>query len=88
MDFISVYARILAGLTGHVNYFMSPSGQFSLSDSKLFNFIELERVEIAKIRWIESEKLGHDCGAERALWVWTWRYRDAWRKGLRASGLY
>lgn len=61
---------------------------FPTGDSKLFSFMELERKEIEALKWRESEIAGHDIGRDRAVWLWVWRYRDAWRRGLRESGLY
>jgi hypothetical protein len=67
---------------------MLTSGRFPTEQSKFFDFIELERKELDKVRWLESEMAGHDVGHDRAVWVWITRHRDAWRRGLRESGLY
>lgn len=37
-----------------------------------------EREEILRHKWIESEKMGHDIGFERALVDWTIKHRSAW----------
>lgn len=68
--------------------FMTSSGLFCGETSKLFSFIEMEKEEIARIKWVESEREGKDVGDDRAMFVWITRHRDGWRRGLRASGLY
>jgi hypothetical protein len=40
----------------------------------------LERDEILRHKWIESEKAGHDIGFEKALLDWIVRYRPIWRE--------
>jgi hypothetical protein len=67
---------------------MQETGKFPVENSSYFNFLIAERLEIQKVRWIESERLKADCGQDRAVWVWVCQYRDAWRRGLRASGIY
>jgi hypothetical protein len=39
----------------------------------------VERQEVLRHKWIESEKAGYDIGFERALLDWTQKYRSAWR---------
>jgi hypothetical protein len=38
-----------------------------------------EREEILRHKWIESEKVGHDIGFEKALLDWIVKHRAAWR---------
>jgi hypothetical protein len=40
----------------------------------------VERQEVLRHKWIESEKAGSDIGFERALLDWTQKYRSAWRE--------
>jgi len=49
-------------------------------NSSLYKEFQAEREEILKHKWIESEKLGHDIGFERALTDWIMRHRSKWRK--------
>lgn len=56
---------------------------FSLSDSKFYNEFAAEREEIMKHKWLESERLGHDIGFERALLDWVMNYREKWRASRR-----
>jgi len=50
-----------------------------LESSALYKkFIE-ERNEILKHKWIESEKVGHDIGFEKALLDWVFNHREKWR---------
>lgn len=60
---------------------------FPIESSNLFKLHELEKKEIEKIKWIESEKLGADIGQKRADWIWWAFYRDTWKKNLRESGI-
>jgi hypothetical protein len=50
-----------------------------LESSALYKkFIE-ERDEILKHKWLESEKVGHDIGFEKALLDWVFNHREKWR---------
>ena len=50
-----------------------------LESSALYKkFIE-ERNEILKHKWLESEKVGHDIGFEKALLDWVFNHREKWR---------
>ena len=40
-----------------------------------------EREEILKLKWIESEKAGHDIGFEKALMTWIRKHRSDWKSG-------
>lgn len=66
---------------------MESGYKFPIQESNLYKLHELERLEIEKIKWLESEKAGFDVGIHRADFVWWAYYRDAWRKGLRESGI-
>ncbi|MFZ4482604.1 MAG: hypothetical protein ACOYOL_01320 [Chthoniobacterales bacterium] len=48
-------------------------------NSTLYREFLAEREEILRHKWIESEKLGHDIGFEKALLDWVMRHRSAWR---------
>ncbi|MEP6673315.1 MAG: hypothetical protein ABJF10_29460 [Chthoniobacter sp.] len=43
----------------------------------------LERNEILRHKWIESEKAGCDIGFEKALLEWVIRHRSAWLRERR-----
>ncbi|MBO93911.1 MAG: hypothetical protein CMI32_03305 [Opitutales bacterium] len=47
--------------------------------SSLYRELILEREEILRHKWIESEKVGHDVGFERTLLDWRKHYRESWR---------
>ena len=51
--------------------------------SSLYQEFLAEREEILKHKWIESERLGHDIGFERALLDWIRKHRDSWRAARR-----
>ena len=50
-----------------------------VKNSVLYKEFLAEREEILRHKWIESEKLGHDIGFERALLDWIVKYRSTWR---------
>jgi hypothetical protein len=56
-----------------------------LKNSSLYREFQAEREEILRHKWIESEKVGHDIGFERALTDWIIRHRSAWRKGRQTA---
>ena len=58
-------------------------------NSMLYREFLAEREEILRHKWIESEKVGHDIGFERALLDWVMRHRTGWRntRGRRASSV-
>ena len=55
-----------------------------VKQSSLYQEFLAEREEILKHKWIESERLGHDIGFERALLDWIRKHRDGWRAARRA----
>ena len=50
-----------------------------LESSALYQQFLKEREEILKHKWIESEKVGHDIGFEKALLSWVFNHREKWR---------
>lgn len=54
-------------------------------NSALYREFLAEREEILKHKWIESEKVGHDIGFERALLDWIVKHRASWRRARRQS---
>ena len=61
---------------------MSLKDLFPIEQSNLFQEWQLEKKEIERLRWIESEKEGRDIGQERAEWLWMTRYRYQWKAAL------
>ena len=58
----------------------SPKDQSNLfHKSALYQEFLAEREEILRHKWIESEKLGHDIGFEKALLDWIVKHRARWR---------
>ena len=53
--------------------------------SALYQEFLAERAEILRHKWIESEKVGHDIGFEKALLDWIVKHRAGWR-ALRQKG--
>ncbi len=56
-----------------------------MKNSSLYREFQAEREEIMKHKWIESEKVGHDIGFERALTDWIVKYRSKWRKARQTA---
>ena len=54
-----------------------------VKNSVLYREFLAEREEILIHKWIESEKVGHDIGFERALLDWIVKHRSAWRENRR-----
>jgi hypothetical protein len=50
-----------------------------VKNSMLYKEFLAERDEILRHKWIESEKIGHDIGFEKALLDWIIKYRSGWR---------
>lgn len=61
-----------------------PSRDF-VKQSSLYQEFLAEREEILRHKWIESERLGHDIGFERALLDWIRKHREAWRSARRSQ---
>jgi hypothetical protein len=53
--------------------------------SSLYQEFLAEREEILKHKWLESERLGHDIGFERALLDWIRKHRESWRTARRSN---
>jgi hypothetical protein len=64
----------------------SPLANDLLRNSTLYREFQAEREEILRHKWIESEKVGHDIGFERALTDWIIKYRSTWRKTRQPNG--
>ncbi|PWU08973.1 MAG: hypothetical protein C5B47_03955 [Verrucomicrobia bacterium] len=54
-------------------------------NSVLYKEFLAEREEILRHKWIESEKVGHDIGFEKALLDWIVRYRSGWQQARSRS---
>ena len=59
-----------------------------VTNSVLYKEFLAEREEILRHKWIESEKVGHDIGFEKALLDWIVRFRSSWREKRRHSDAY
>ena len=54
-------------------------------NSSLYREFQLEREEILRHKWYESEKAGYDIGFERALADWVVKHRSKWRRGRQQA---
>lgn len=56
-------------------------------NSKLYRLYLMEREEVAKLKWIESEKHGYDIGMDHAYFLWVRYHRIPWINGVMISGI-
>ena len=61
------------------------NGSDLVKNSSLYREFQAEREEILKHKWIESEKVGHDIGFERALTDWIIKHRSRWRRSRQPA---
>ena len=54
-----------------------------MKDGKVYKEFLAEREEILRHKWLESERVGHDIGFDRALTDWIPRHRRDWRAARR-----
>jgi hypothetical protein len=47
--------------------------------------IALERIEVLKHKWLESEKAGHDIGMESAKKSWKKNHAKKWKANRRSN---
>ena len=66
-----------------------PSEPFPVENSTFYHFWLMERAEIDKLKWLESERAGADIGLDRARWIWAMHgHRAKWLGEMRsATGL-
>ena len=50
------------------------------ADAAVWEFFLTEREEIVKLKWIESQKAGHDIGWKKAIEIWMHDHRRSWVK--------
>ena len=62
----------------------SSSREF-VKQSSLYQEFLAEREEVLRHKWLESERLGHDIGFERALLDWIRKHRESWRVARRSN---
>ena len=56
-----------------------------VKNSVLYREFLAEREQILVHKWLESEKVGHDIGFERALLDWIVKHRSTWRRSRRPT---
>jgi hypothetical protein len=67
---------------------MNPNDMFPIEKSRYYNFYLLEKQEIDKLKWVESEKAGYDIGISHARFLWNFQHRYYWMQAIKASGVY
>jgi len=63
----------------------APNSGDLVRNSSLYREFQVEREEILKHKWIESEKAGYDIGFERALTDWIVNHRTKWRRNRQTT---
>ncbi len=63
----------------------SKSSKEFVKKSSLYQEFLVECEEILRHKWLESERIGHDIGFERALLDWIRKHREDWRGTRRAD---
>jgi hypothetical protein len=59
---------------------------FPIENSSVHHFWIMEKVEIDRLKWLESEKAGRDIGADRAHFIWCFHgHRAKWLCEMRAA---
>lgn len=61
------------------------TGRFPIEESQIYQLIRMEKQEIDKLKWIESEKAGHDIGFHKALIIWTVNHKSIWLKEMKSG---
>lgn len=51
-----------------------------VTESNIYREFLAEKDEILRHKWLESEKIGHDIGFDKALIECVTHYRGTWRK--------
>lgn len=57
----------------------------SFYHSRTYQILYREKIEIDKLKWIESEKEGRDIGKMRAVFLWRKYHRQQWLKEISDS---
>lgn len=61
---------------------------FPLEQSSYYQFWLMEKAEIDRLKWLESEKAGMDIGFHRAQWLWIMNgHRSEWLDQMRGHPL-
>jgi len=60
---------------------MSYPERFNLSGSSVFVILKAQKLEIDKLKWIESEKAGMDIGFIKANCIWMEKHHKDWISG-------
>jgi hypothetical protein len=60
------------------NFVKGVSAKEEFYDSKMYLFLMCEQREIYNLKWIESEKVNRDIGIDKAVFLWTTKYRSGW----------
>jgi hypothetical protein len=59
----------------------------NIKNSLFYKVLKMEHEEIERLKWIESEKAGHDIGWNHAWFIWTRKHKSLWMRRIYASGV-
>ena len=80
---IIIYTVIWAALGGLFAMILLSNNPY-VKAHKIAN-AALERIEILKHKWLESEKVGHDIGIKSAEKSWKEKHAKDWRKSRKKA---
>jgi hypothetical protein len=78
VEFLKIAVPALIEYERHRDEAPIPEPPQPLADSELWEYFLKERAEIVEYKWLESEKLGHDIGIERAIREWLQKHHALW----------
>lgn len=59
----------------------------TMNSEPLLELIRTQQDEVAKYKWIESQKAGQDIGWERATTEWLEKHFPAWERNQRSRAI-
>lgn len=78
VEFLKIAIPALMDYERHRNKESIPEPPEPLADSDLWEYFLEECDEILEYKWLESEKLGHDIGIDRAIREWLQKHHALW----------
>lgn len=80
---ILIYTALWLAISGIFAMFLLSNDPY-VKAKKLAD-IALERIEVLKHKWLESEKVGHDIGMEKAKKSWKKNHSKKWKASRKQS---
>jgi hypothetical protein len=61
---------------------------FPIEHSNIYTVWLAQKEEIARHKWVLSERVGHDVGWEAAKWDWDMHHRQQWIREMKERGMW